>query len=205
MSRARADHLAIASRVPQGARVLDVGCDDGALLVLLRQTRNARASGLELSPTAAGLAIARGLSVMQGDADTDLSAWPDDSFDVAILSKTIQEMRDPAGILRELIRIAPHIIISFRNYGYWRRRLRLLIDGRMPAARGESWHEAAALHPCTLTDMVELVQGLGLVDLAAAPATREAAGPFRTSGLARLNWTAAEAVLHARRKSAGAP
>lgn len=196
---ARSDHLAIASRVAEGARVLDVGCADGELLLLLRDTRRAIARGLEVSEAGTAAALAHGLSVLQGDADSDLSVYPDDAFDVAILSKTIQEMRRPAHVLSELTRVAPDIILSFRNYGYWRRRLRLLTSGRMPAPRGGTWHEAAALHPCTVADMAGLAHALGLEIVEFAPVTEGRVGPFRNRGLVRLNWMAPEAILHLRR------
>lgn len=195
---ARADHLAIASRIAEGARVIDVGCGDGALLALLRDARAIEGRGLELSSQAAGLALARGLSVVQGDADTDLELFPDDSFDVAILSKAIQEMRQPAHVLSELGRIAPDVIVSFRNFGHWRKRIALLTGGRMPARR--AWHDADALHPCTAADLIDLASARGLAVKAGAAVSAGDVGAFRTTGFGGLNWRAEEVILHLERR-----
>lgn len=189
---ARADHLAIASRVSQGARVLDVGCGDGALLALLRDERGADARGLEIDSAEAGLALSRGLSVVQGNAETDLDIFPDDGFDVAILSKAIQQMRRPAQVLAELTRVAPRVIISFRNYGYWQHRFHLLADGRIPSR--PSWYDEGALHPCTWADILDLAVVTGLKVSAAASVSGGKVAPFRSSGFARLNWAADEVI-----------
>ncbi|MEM6666888.1 MAG: methionine biosynthesis protein MetW, partial [Pseudomonadota bacterium] len=187
MTQPRADHIAIASRVPEGARVIDVGCSEGALLSLLRDTRHVDARGLELSSAAAGQALARGLSVIQGDAENDLELFPDDSFDVAILSHAIQNMRDPARMLAELRRIAPDMLVSFTNYGHWRRRLYLMLRGKMPGQ--DVWHHADTLHPCTASDLVALARESGLGVAAAAPMSGGHVGSFRLGGLGALNWT----------------
>ncbi len=191
---ARADHLAIASRIARGVRVLDVGCGEGELLALLRDRQGVDARGLELSSDLAGRALARGLAVIQGDADNDLDIFPDDSFDMAILSKAIEQMRDPAHVLGQLGRIAPEVVVSFRNLGRWSRRWHLIWHGRMPAP--PSWHDADALHPCTASDMVALARRLGFHTRAMAPVDRGKVGAFRGSGLARLNWSADEVILH---------
>ncbi len=193
----RPDHEAIAGRVRQGARVLDVGCGDGALLDLLKSSRGVDARGLELSSETAGIALARGLSVIQGDADSDLELFPDDSFDVAILSQAVQQMRRPARVLGELARIAPEVIVSFRNYGLWSRRLTLIRQGRMPAP-GLA-HEEGVLLPVTALDMIELASRLGLACVAMAPVRGSAVGEFRNKGLGRLNWGADEVILHLKR------
>lgn len=194
----RADHRAIASRVPEGVRVLDVGCGDGALLALLKSEKQVDARGLELSSELAGVALARGLPVVQGDADTDLEVFPDAGFDVAILSKTIQSMRRPARVLQELGRIAPQVIVSFRNYGYWRRRLSLLANGRMPGSR--IWHDENVLHPATLRDIVDLCDTLRLDVVAGADIHNGRVGEFRQANIAVLNWTADEVILHLEQK-----
>ncbi len=190
----RADWLAIAERVPEGAKVLDVGCGSGELLSLLRDLRDVDGRGLELASELAGQALARGLSVIQGDASDDLELFPDNSFDVAILSKTVQQMREPARILAELARIAPEIIVSFQNQGRWSRRLALMRTGRISGAK--DWHSDDMLHPCTAIDMVDLAGALGLRVLAMAPVSGGTVGRFRRGGLARLNWNADEVILH---------
>ncbi|MEM0984703.1 MAG: methionine biosynthesis protein MetW [Pseudomonadota bacterium] len=195
--RVRADYLAIADRIADGARVLDVGCGSGELLSLLRDLKRVDARGLELASELAGLALAKGLSVIQGDASEDLELFPNDSFDVAILSKTVQQMRQPAQILSELSRIAPEIIVSFQNQGRWTRRLSLIRTGRMSGAK--AWHTDDMLHPCTAIDMVDLAGGLGLAVEAMAPVQGGEVGAFRQGGLARLNWYADEVILHLKR------
>ncbi len=194
MTIQRADHEAIATRVRQGARVLDVGCGDGALLALLRDRLEVDARGLEISSDASGAALARGLSVIQGDAERDLEVFPDNAFDVAILSRALQEMRRPGPLIAEMARIAPQVILSFRNYGHWRRRLEVALRGR--TAGGAGWQSGHVLHPASVRDLVQLAGDLGLAVEAAAPVTGGLVGAFRSGGTGRLNWAADEAILH---------
>lgn len=154
----RADLRIIADLVPENSKVLDVGCGDGELLAWLSVEKRVDGRGLELSQAGVNASIARGLSVVQGDADTDLSHYPDQSYDYVILSQTLQTMRDPKAVLESLVRIGRHAIVSVPNFGYWRNRLYLFLKGRMPVTKTLSyqWYDTPNIHFCTLADFVEL-------------------------------------------------
>jgi methionine biosynthesis protein MetW len=159
----RPDLAAIAEMIPYGARVLDVGCGDGALLEHLAATKNVDGRGLELSQQNVNACVARGLPVVQGDADTDLGEYPSGAFDVAILSQTIQATFAPHDVLSHLLRIGRRTVISLPNFGHWRVRLALLTNGRMPRTQALSyaWYDTPNIHLCTIADFVSLASGMG--------------------------------------------
>jgi methionine biosynthesis protein MetW len=156
----RPDLAIIAANVAHGARVLDVGCGDGALMAALRDSHNVDARGLELDTANVASAVARGLSVVQGDADTDLLYYPDDSFDYAILSQTLQTTRRPDKVVEDLLRIAGQAFVSFPNFAHWRGRMSLLFGGRMPVTRllPDRWYDTANIHHLTIDDFRALVK-----------------------------------------------
>ncbi|MGN7997926.1 methionine biosynthesis protein MetW [Sphingomonas sp. 22176] len=160
----RPDLAIIASHVNLGARILDVGCGDGALMAALRDDRGCDARGLELEPTNVAAAVGRGLSVIQGDADTDLADYPDDSFDYAILSQTLQTTRRPDWVLEQLLRIGRHAFVSFPNFAHWRVRASLLFGGRMPVTRllPIAWYATPNIHHVTVDDFRALVKERGI-------------------------------------------
>ncbi|HWK13548.1 MAG TPA: methionine biosynthesis protein MetW [Rhizobiaceae bacterium] len=159
----RVDHALIADFIRPRARVLDVGSGDGSLLELLQTTRQVDGRGVELSQRGVNECVARGLSVIQGDADRDLVFYPDKGFDYVILSQTLQATRDPKQVLAELLRIGERAIVSFPNFGYWRMRLYLLFKGRMPVNEHlpYSWYDTPNIHFCTIRDFVNLCSELG--------------------------------------------
>ena len=159
----RPDLASIADMIPDGARVLDIGCGDGLLLEHLVSTKNVDGRGLELSQQNVNHCVARGLSVVQGDADTDLTEYPSGIFDTVILSQTIQATRRPRHVLEQLLRIGKHVIVSFPNFGHWRVRLSLMLFGKMPITRalGHSWYDTPNIHLCTIADFVSLVGAAG--------------------------------------------
>ena len=181
-SNLRPDLAAIAEMIPDGARVLDVGCGDGALLEYLVRTKKVDGRGIELSQQNVNACVARGLAVVQGDADTDLADYPGQVFDFAILSQTIQATEKPALVLENLLRIGRRTAISLPNFGHWRVRLSLLFSGRMPRTRALDyhWYDTPNIHLCTVADFVDLARRNGaVIDRALALKGEIVAGEMR--------------------------
>ncbi|HKR17034.1 methionine biosynthesis protein MetW [Rhizorhapis sp.] len=159
----RPDLALIAGNVAPGSRVLDIGCGDGALMAALRDEREADARGLEIDASNVAAAMARGLSVVQGDADADLGYYQDDSFDYAILSQTLQTTRRPDLVIGHLLRIGRQAFVSFPNFAHWRARLSLLWDGKMPVTPHlpVQWFDTPNIHHLTIRDFRDLVKAKG--------------------------------------------
>ncbi len=159
----RVDLLLIASMVEPHTRVLDVGSGDGVLLSLLEQRKQVDGRGIELSQEGVNRCVAKGLSVIQGDADKDLVDYPDNAFDYAILSQTLQATRKPREVLEQLLRIGTRVIVSLPNFAHWSFRAQLLFKGRMPVTKNlsYSWYDTPNIHFCTLKDFRALCDELG--------------------------------------------
>ena len=160
----RVDLQLIADMIEPHTRVLDVGCGDGTLLDYLVNFRHVDGRGIELSSEGVKASISAGLSVIQGDADTDLKDYPDDAFDYVVLSQTLQAMVQPKVVLSHLLRISHRAIVSFPNFAHWRARLSLFFLGRMPVSTTlpHEWYETPNIHLCTIRDFVALCRQLDI-------------------------------------------
>ncbi len=145
----------IADLLPKNVRVLDVGCGDGSLMDLLIREKNIEARGLELVEENVKKCIYKGLSVIEGNAETELHQFPSQSFDFVVLSQTLQAFYNPEKVLRDLLRIGKSVIISIPNFGYWRVRTSLLLFGKMPVTKTlpNTWYNTPNLHMCTIKDL----------------------------------------------------
>lgn len=163
MTRLRPDLAVIAAHVAAGSRVLDVGCGDGTLMAALRD-KGCDARGLELDPANVAAAVSRGLSVVQGDCNVDLTDYPADSFDYVILSQTLQTTMRPDRVVEQLLRIGRRAFVSFPNFAHWRVRLSLLWGGRMPVTRllPVAWYETPNIHHVTVDDFRALLADRGI-------------------------------------------
>lgn len=190
----RADHAIIARFVDDGSSVLDVGCGDGALITLLTRECGARARGLERDKALVRGCVSRGLSVVQGDAETDLAAFPTSAFKYVVFSHSFLAMSNPRQMLREAGRVGERVIISISNAAYWRRRFKLALSGRMPAG-GASWADDPHTRVCSVRDLAALAREMRFGIEAGAPITQERAGPPFAKTLWRANLFAEEAVF----------
>jgi methionine biosynthesis protein MetW len=158
------DYAIIGEIVERGAKVLDLGCGEGELLEWLAANKGVDARGVELSGLKVQRAIARGVSVYQGDIDEGLADYPSHAFDYVILSQTLQETRHPLRVLQEMLRVGRRVIVAFPNFGHWRVRLSMLLSGRAPRTRlfPYDWYDSPNIHFLTVHDFEELAQREGL-------------------------------------------
>lgn len=161
----RPDLAAIADHVEPGSHVLDIGCGDGRLMAVLEAEKGCDARGMELDGTLVEKCVARGLSVVQGDANLDLADYPDKAFDYAILSQTLQTATRPDLMLDALLRVGRRAFVSFPNFAHWRTRTALLTGGRMPVTRAlpVTWYETDNIHHVTIEDFRDLAKAKGAV------------------------------------------
>jgi methionine biosynthesis protein MetW len=160
----RIDYKLIQDMVPEGATVLDLACGDGELLADLIAAKHVRGSGVEIDQAAVEKCIGRGLSVFHGDLDAGLADYSDQSHDVVILSLSLQQLRRPRMIVREMVRVGRLAIVSFPNFAHWSMRRQLLMDGRMPVTKDlpYQWWDTPNIHLCTIQDFRALCREEGL-------------------------------------------
>ena len=161
----RSDLAIIARNVRSGSRILDVGCGDGQLMAALRDHKQVDARGLEIDPVNVATAVSRGLSVVQGDADSDLVDYPDGCFDYVILSQTLQTTRRPDFVLDHMLRIGQRAFVSFPNFAQWKIRIAHMFGGRMPVTEQlpHRWYDTPNIHHVTIDDFRSFLKDRGVV------------------------------------------
>ena len=164
MNTNRADHFLISRMVNKNSRILDIGCADGKLLHLLKRVKNVSGQGIEIDHDKVETCLRKGLSVIEGDANKEITSFPKESFDYVILSQTLQTVERPRWILDEILRIGKSAIISFPNFGYWLCRAQIVFKGRMPITNDLKlhWYDTQNIHLCTIKDFSDLVNQLNL-------------------------------------------
>jgi methionine biosynthesis protein MetW len=191
----RADLDVVASLVPRGSRVLDLGCGDGTLLDHLIRARGCEGHGVATSADGFDACVARGVPVVEADIDSGIAAFEDGTFDLVVLSQTLQSTRRPRFVLGEMLRVGGAGIVSFPNFGHWRLRARLALGGRMPSSGvlPYAWYETPNIHLCTILDFDALVRDMGLA-VRRRIALHEAGRELTGAAARRPNLFAARAI-----------
>jgi len=150
----KSEYKIIANIITENTRVLDVGCDDGSLMEYLKKDKNVDVRGIEISKEKVQTCISKGLTVIEGDAEFDLKQFPDKSFDYVVLGQTLQAFINPEIVIKELLRVGNKAIVTIPNFGHWKVRLNLLIQGTMPVTKTlpNEWYNTPNIHMCTIKD-----------------------------------------------------
>jgi len=150
----KSEYKIISNIIKENTRVLDVGCDDGSLMELLKENKNVDIRGIEISKQKVQTCISKGLTVIEGDAEFDLKQFPDKSFDYVVLGQTLQAFINPEIVIEELLRVGKKAIVTIPNFGHWKVRLNLLIQGTMPVTKTlpNEWYNTPNIHMCTIKD-----------------------------------------------------
>ena len=148
------EYKIIADIITKNTRVLDVGCNDGSLMEFLKKEKNVNIRGIEISKEKVQTCISKGLTVIEGDAEFDLKQFPDKSFDYVVLGQTLQAFINPEIVIKELLRVGNKAIVTIPNFGHWKVRLNLLIQGTMPVTKTlpNEWYNTPNIHMCTVKD-----------------------------------------------------
>ena len=164
MTNGKMSQKLISSLIKKDTKVLDVGCGNGSLLTFLENEKKINGHGLEISHQGVQECLAKGLSVLQGNADTDLTNFPENSFDYVILSRTLQATHKPKEVLKQMLRIGKTCIVSFPNFAHWKCRLDLLLKGEMPMTKtlSEPWYRTPNIHLCTIKDFIKICNSLNI-------------------------------------------
>lgn len=193
----RVDLQRIAEMIEPNTRVLDVGCGNGALLDYLWHTKKVDARGIEISTQGVQACVSAGLSVVQGNVETDLKDYPDDAFDYVILSQTLQAMHEPRVVLEQMMRIGKRAIVSLPNFAYWRLRFYMLFKGRMPMSENlpYEWYNTPNIHFCTIRDFVTLAEDMGLTIEQSLFLDEEGTSKTMGKSVAMANWFGEQGVF----------
>ena len=153
----KAEYKIILELLEENSRILDVGCDDGTLMQFLKKSKKVDIRGIEISKKKVQTCVAKGLTVLEGNAELDLKQFPDGSFDYVILGQTLQAFVNPQAVIKELLRIGKKAIVTIPNFGHWKVRLNLLTKGTMPVTKTlpNNWYNTPNIHMCTIRDFVE--------------------------------------------------
>ena len=153
----KAEYKIILELLEENSRILDVGCDDGTLMQFLKKNKKVDIRGIEISKKKVQTCVAKGLTVLEGNAELDLKQFPDGSFDYVILGQTLQAFVNPQAVIKELLRIGKKAIVTIPNFGHWKVRLNLLTKGTMPVTKTlpNNWYNTPNIHMCTIRDFVE--------------------------------------------------